>query len=32
VMPSRRYVPNRVTLFLGALQTEIAELSRVHRT
>ncbi|WP_233830136.1 LysR family transcriptional regulator [Paraburkholderia sp. ZP32-5] len=31
VMPSRRYVPNRVNVFLGALQTQIAELSERHR-
>src|ERR1700744_4375581 len=31
VMPSRRYVPNRVSVFLGALQTQIAELSERHR-
>jgi hypothetical protein len=31
VMPSRRYVPNRVGVFLGALQSQIAELSEGHR-
>jgi len=28
VMPSRRYVPNRVSVFLDALQKEIAQLGR----
>ncbi|WP_239482655.1 LysR substrate-binding domain-containing protein [Paraburkholderia sp. C35] len=28
VMPSRRYVPNRVNVFLAALQNQIAELGR----
>ncbi|WP_250517252.1 LysR family transcriptional regulator [Caballeronia sp. INDeC2] len=31
VMPSRRYVPNRVSVFLDALQSRIAELSEGHR-
>ncbi|GJH16182.1 LysR family transcriptional regulator [Caballeronia novacaledonica] len=31
VMPSRRYVPNRVSVFLGALQSQIAELGEGHR-
>jgi DNA-binding transcriptional LysR family regulator len=30
VMPSRRYVPNRVNVFLGALQSQIAELAEKH--
>jgi DNA-binding transcriptional LysR family regulator len=30
VMPSRQYVPNRVNVFLGALQSNIAELSERH--
>ncbi|MFP3646702.1 LysR family transcriptional regulator [Paraburkholderia sp. SIMBA_054] len=30
VIPSRRYVPNRVNIFLGALQSELAELTRTH--
>src|ERR1700744_5914611 len=30
VMPSRQYVPNRVNVFLGALQSKIAELSEKH--
>jgi hypothetical protein len=30
VMPSRQYVPNRVNVFLGALQSKIAELSERH--
>lgn len=30
VMPSRQYVPNRVNVFLGALQSKIAELSEGH--
>jgi DNA-binding transcriptional LysR family regulator len=28
VMPSRRYVPNRVSVFLDALRNQIAELGR----
>jgi DNA-binding transcriptional LysR family regulator len=31
VMPSRRYVPNRVSVFLDALQRQIADLSRENR-
>jgi DNA-binding transcriptional LysR family regulator len=30
VMPSRQYVPNRVNVFLGALQSKLAELSEGH--
>jgi DNA-binding transcriptional LysR family regulator len=30
VMPSRRYVPNRVNVFLDALRNQIADLSKKH--
>ena len=30
IMPSRRYVPNRVSVFLGALETEIAHLTQKY--
>lgn len=30
VIPSRRYVPNRVSVFLAALESEIAQLSRKY--
>lgn len=30
VIPSRRYVPNRVNIFLSALQSELADLSGTH--
>jgi DNA-binding transcriptional LysR family regulator len=30
IMPSRRYVPNRVSVFLGALETEIAHLTQQY--
>jgi DNA-binding transcriptional LysR family regulator len=30
VIPSRRYVPNRVNVFLSALESEIAHLARKH--
>ncbi|GAB7521485.1 LysR family transcriptional regulator [Paraburkholderia sp. 2C] len=30
VIPSRRYVPNRVNVFLGALEREIGALARKH--
>jgi DNA-binding transcriptional LysR family regulator len=30
IMPSRRYVPNRVSVFLGVLETEIAHLTQKY--